>query len=410
VSILILQERSFVFDLIIAGGMVVAPDGHLDPIDVGVIDGKVVAMERGLRGATRRVDLADGCIVLPGVIDIHTHLRSPQPEAGLFSGETASAVAGGVTMVGDFAYPPGTRFELGYEAKRERLERESLCDFCIHTVVRTPEQAEKAKSRTVKVFFSTSGLGAQAGNAQKSFEIAMHKGHQVLAHIEKMDDYQNVIQHVIRGNSPGRVHILHVPHQRFVSVVRAADSDRISMETCPHYLLWEWTRGREACDVNPAIVPNDLWETVRTGRIDTIGTDHCSYTRQEKQEYGLPGFPGVEESLRLMITCGVQAGRISWADLCRLLSSGPARVLGLYPGKGSLQIGSDADMAVLDLNYEERAGGPASGRGRFSPYTGLWLKSKVMKTFVRGREVYSDGNVDLDAAGWGTLREGVMHG
>lgn len=395
------------FDLIIAGGMAVASDGHLAPIDIGVRDGKVTAMGCGLSGSIRRIDLADGSIVLPGVIDIHTHLRSPLAEDGLFTGETVSAVAGGVTMVGDFAYPPGTRFELDFDTKLERLEKESLCDFTIHTVVRTPEQAEMAKSRTVKVFFSSSGLGAQAGNAQKTFEVAMQKGHQVPAHVEEMDDYKNIVRYTTQGQSPGAVHILHVPHQHYIQEVIKAKSDRITMETCPHYLLWEWMQEREGCDVNPPVVPNDLWNILRTGHINTIGSDHCSYTKQEKEEYGLPGFSGVEELLRLMITYGVQNGRISWTDLCRLISSGPAKVLGLYPIKGILQIGSDADMVILDLDYEQVAGEPAFGRSHFSPYSGLRLKSKVLKTFVRGREVYSDGIVDLAAAGWGTFREGT---
>jgi dihydroorotase-like cyclic amidohydrolase len=187
--------------------------------------------------------------------------------------------------------------------------------------------------------------------------------------------------------------------------VRAADNDRITLETCPHYLLWEWTRDREGCDVNPVVVPNDMWTEIRAGRINTIGTDHCSYTRQEKKELGLPGFPGVEELLSLMVTFGVQAGRISWIDLIRLLSAGPASVLGLYPRKGCLQVGSDADVVIFDLNQERQFNAPTLGRGDFSPYTGLRLAGKVVSTFVRGHEVFSNGTINPATVGWGIWQD-----
>jgi len=394
-----------VFDLLIAGGKIVAPDGHLIPLDLGIKDGKIVALEQGLRAKARRAVRASGYIVLPGVIDLHTHLRSPQGEPGLFTGETASAVAGGVTLLGDFAYPTSTRFELEFEPKRDRLEHEALCDFCIHTVVRALEHLEGAQSWTVKVFFSASGLGAQASGALELLQRAVTGGYQVLAHVEMMQDYLAILERGLEADTTGRVHILHVPHQRYVSAVHAAGDERITMETCPHYLLWEWVRDREGCAVSPPVISSDLWPQVRAGRISTIGTDHCSYTWQEKANMGLPGFPGVETLLRLMVTFGVQAGRISWADLCRLLSAGPARILGLYPRKGAVQVGSDADLVVFDSEYEEVMGAPAYGRGDFSPYTGLRLKGKVVRTLVRGREVYADGVADLSAAGWGTWQD-----
>ncbi len=202
------------------------------------------------------------------------------------------------------------------------------------------------------------------------------------------------------------MHIVHVPHQRYVALVRALGDERITMETCPQYLLWEWTRMQPGCNVNPPVQPSDLWPEVRSGHIHTLGSDHCSYTMQEKQEMGLPGFPGLETLLRVVYTFGVQAGRISWADLCRLLSAGPATTLGLYPRKGALQLGADADLIVFDPDHEEMQELPVHGRSDFSPYAGLKLAGKVVCTFVRGREVYSDGRVDLHAAGWGTWQDG----
>lgn len=392
------------FDLVIRDGQVVVPDGQLLPLDVGVQGGRIAALAPDLRAPAGEVLSARGLLVLPGMIDLHTHLRSPQGEPGLFTGETASAVAGGVTLLGDFAYPAGTRFELDPATKRSRLAAESLCDFALHTVARTTAHLAQADTYTVKVFFSTSGLGAQTEGALELVQRAVAAGHQVLAHVEALSDYQAIVERGL-GTGPGRVHILHVPHQRLVGAILSYDDPRVTMETCPHYLLWERVRDRPGCHVNPPVVPADLWPELRAGRISTIGTDHCSYTWAEKEQLGLPGFPGVESLLRLVVTCGVRAGRIGWADLVRLLCAGPARVLGLYPRKGALQVGSDADLVLYDPAAEEMLGRPAYGRGDFSPYEGLRVAGRVVRTLVRGRTVYVEGRADLSAAGWGRWQD-----
>ncbi len=393
------------FDLTVKNGRVVAPDGRLQPADIGVVGGQIVQMASGLQGESSMTVDGAGCIILPGIIDLHTHLRSPAGEAGLFTRETASAVAGGVTTLGDFAYPPGTRFELPFAAKQERLSREALCDYCLHTVLRAPEHLENIQTYTVKVFFTASGLGAQASNPLELLQRAAAAGHQVLAHVETRRDYQAILDEGLSADSPGRVHILHVNHQRFVDQVSAARDDRITLETCPHYLLWEWTRHQPGADVNPPILPSDLWPEVKVGRINTLGTDHCSYTSQEKQELHLPGFPGVETLLPLTATFGVAAGRLTWADLCRVLCSGPARILGIYPRKGVLQPGSDADFVLFDPRPEQILEKPHYGRGDFTPYRGMRVQGKVISTFVRGRQVYHDGAADLSAAGWGQWQD-----
>lgn len=392
-------------DLLISGGSVVGPDGTLMAVDVGIRAGWVVSLQKRPPSDAVSVVDASGCVVLPGVVDLHTHLRSPGAKDGLFREETAAAVAGGVTTVGDFAYPPGTRFELELEHKRERLGEEALCDFVLHTVVRSRDQLDQAETPTVKVFLASSGLGAQSEEGLALVRSGVKSGFQVLAHVEAMDDYVAIARYVADNPElPGAVHILHVPHQRYSTVVRSLAGERVTLETAPHYLLWEWTRNQSSCDVNPAIVPANLWPEIKAGRIHTIGTDHCSYTWAEKQEQGLPGFPGLETSLRLLFTYGVEAGRISWADLGRLLSAAPARVLGLYPRKGAIQMGSDADLVLFDPRPSGRLAILSHGRGDFSPFFGLELRGKVLRTWVRGRQVYGDGVADYGAAGWGTLQ------
>lgn len=391
-------------DLLIRGGKVLGPDGQWDALDVGIRDGCIVALERELTGPAQHVLDAEGMLLLPGIIDLHTHLRSPAGEEDLFVKETALAVAGGITTIGDFAYPPGTHFELDFSTKRQRLADQALCDFILHTVVRCPEDLDQVQTRTVKIFFSASGLGAPAEQALALLQQALARGHQVLVHVETLSDWAMILQK-LSGISGGSLHILHVPHQRFICLARAWSDERVTLETCPHYLLWEWLQGNELANVNPPIVPADLWPEVRDGHLHTIGTDHCSYTLNEKKTLGFPGFPGLETLLPLMVSFGVLSGRLTWRDLSRVLSSGPARVLGLYPRKGVICVGSDADLVFFDPAPVFQVEKPAYGRADFTPYGGLWVRGRVVRTLVRGREVFSFGEADLAAAGWGKWQE-----
>jgi len=388
-------------DLLIKEGVLIAPDGHLVNREIAVDNGKIVSTGTDLQIEADCIVYAGGHLVLPGIIDLHTHLRATTDEPELFAGETASAVRGGVTLVGDFAYPPGTRFELDFNAKRAQLNDQAICDYCIHTVVKSAQDLANAKSHTVKIFFTASGLGSLKGNPMNLLQAAVQKGHQVLVHVEKMTDYQAIVDADSLNSGDGRVHILHVPHQRYVAAVSDTGQNKVTMETCPHYLLWRWFAGREGGNVNPPIEPSDLWPVIKAGKIVTIGTDHCSYRWQEKEVLSLPGFPCVEELLRLMYTIGVEAGHISWLQLISLLSTGPAKVLGLYPQKGSLHKGCDADLVIFDPDHEETMSISKYGRSDFSPYSGFRLKGRVVSTFVRGREVYHADTVDSEARGWG---------
>jgi len=105
-----------------------------------------------------------------------------------------------------------------------------------------------------------------------------------------------------------------------------------------------------------------------------------------------------------MVSVGVLSGRLDWGDLSRLFSAGPARVLGLYPRKGAILVGSDADLVCFDPIPEFQVDRPY-GRADFTPYRGLRVRGRVVRTWVRGREVFACGSADLTAAGWGKWQE-----
>jgi dihydropyrimidinase len=189
-------------------------------------------------------------------------------------------------------------------------------------------------------------------------------------------------------------------------------------ETCPHFLCLDDSVYAHKDAIRYLMTPpirseemrKDLWQRVARGEIHSIGSDHCGYSlaqRGEGEDFTRvsPGIPGVETTLPLLYTYGVEAGLIGMADLVRLLATGPARIFGLYPRKGRLSAGADADVVLFD----PRASGTLrdedlhSAAG-FSPYSGLELKGRVRTTICRGRVVYDQGKVSGEP-GWGQFIE-----
>ena len=141
-----------------------------------------------------------------------------------------------------------------------------------------------------------------------------------------------------------------------------------------------------------------LWAAVRRGEIDTIGTDHCSYMKEQKLKNASfdqtpPGIPGIETLLPVMYTEGVAKGRISLERLLELLCSNPARVFGLFPRKGTLSVGSDGDLVLFDpgASWTLRAS-QLHTNSDFCPFEGMTLSGRVRKTILRGEIIYDEGN------------------
>jgi dihydropyrimidinase len=200
----------------------------------------------------------------------------------------------------------------------------------------------------------------------------------------------------------------HVTTAKAVDLIRAAKQRGLPVygETCPPYL--ELTDAVYQEDdahlfvVNPPIRKQAdrerLWKGVQDGSIDVIGTDHCAYTLAQKARDkdnfdGTPaGFPGVETLLPFMYTRGVAEGRIDLPRLVELISTNPARIFGLYPRKGTLDIGSDADIVIYDPKVEiELAPSDLHMNVDFHPFTGMQIRGQVCSTFLRGVPVFADG-------------------
>jgi dihydroorotase len=186
----------------------------------------------------------------------------------------------------------------------------------------------------------------------------------------------------------------------------------ISGETCPHYLLLstdDYMRVPGVIAVNPPVREarnrEPLWAAIKDGTIDIIATDHAPHTPEEKTRNDIwtvdCGFPGVETQMPLMLT-EVNNGRLSICDYVRLSTFNPARSFGLYPHKGSLQPGADADIAMVDLSRTHTIrDAEIQSRSKISPWDGRRVKGLPVHTLVRGRFVMKNRALVAATKGWG---------
>jgi dihydropyrimidinase len=417
--------------------------------DIGVDGGVIRAVAPGLSGQ-RTLD-ANGKLVFPGVIDAHTHMALPV--AGTRSSDdfytgTVAAACGGVTTIIDFTVgSPETTIPDEIEHRLEELS-DAVVDVALHGEVigwepgAEDELAEGVRRGITSFKFYTayedSGRRTSPSVMKRAFETLAGLGVVALVHCED----EGLIRSIADSLTPAelgdmatlaiarpdlcegaavsqvgrlaeetgcRTHIVHVSSVLGLNAAREARARgaRLTTETCPQYLVL--TAGSyDRMDghlfaASPALRSDDdrraLWEGLRLQEIDLIATDHCPFTRAQKRWKGtftdLPyGLPGVETLLPLVHSEGVGKGLLHLPDIPRLLSEGPARVYGLYPRKGVLDVGSDADLVLFDPDATWEVD-PASLHMNtdFSPYEGWTITGRVDATVARGDVVYAHGEL-----------------
>jgi dihydropyrimidinase len=433
-------------DLVIRGGTVVTSNSTVSA-DVGVVGETIAAVGPNLSGR-REID-ATGLLVFPGLVDAHTHMALPV--AGTRSSDdflsgTRAAACGGVTTIVDFTVGSADRTMV--EALDDRLQeaRDAVVDYALHgEVVGWRPGREKefhdAAARGVTSFkfyttYSASGRRTTPAGLRASFrEISLLDA---VAVVHAEDDglirsiaarltadergamrtlakarpdlaEQVAISTVTRiaHEAVCRVHIVHVSSRIGLDAVRAARAGgcAVTAETCPQYLVltrdvYDRDDGRLFSASPPLRGDEDraaLWSGMRSHDVDLIATDHCPFTRAQKAWRGtfddLPyGLPGVETLLPLLYTDGVATGRLAVHDVARLACEAPARLYGLYPKKGAIEVGADADLVLFDpaelWRLEARA---LHSNCDFSPYEGRPMTGRVVETLSRGEAVFADG-------------------
>ncbi len=435
--------------ILVRGGKVVTPEGVF-PADVLTLGERIFAVGDGLplNMADEVID-ASGCFVLPGVIDPHVHI---QLDTGIYQTRddwevgTKAAACGGVTTVLDFATQfKGQTLEEALENRWNEIDGKAVIDYGLHVMVTDLPAGEEDEIATL------SRLGAPTAKVYttyrpnyymdddqllRTFKAAAKHDVMVMVHAENDAIVSAATERLIQAGktdlryhgdarpmlaeqeaahrvaflaaeADARVYVVHNSTARTSEILaeaRGKGADVIA-ETCPQYLILDDSlyRGEhpEWVILQPPLRPKGqgdrLWELLAQGVVSTVGTDHCDYTLEQKvatMEFPTTpgGIPGLETSLRLMYTHGVVAGRISLSRLVEVMSYNPARIFGLYPRKGTIQPGSDADIVVYDPEPEETiTASRLHTIGGYTPYEGMKVKGAIKAVLSRGMPVCVNG-------------------
>jgi dihydropyrimidinase len=450
------------YDLIIANGTVVSAGGQ-EQADVAIRGERIAAVGKGLArpGEAARVLDARGKYVLPGGVDVHVHLELPF--CGTVSSDdwntgTRAAARGGVTTVIDFAIPYGQQsLHDAFDAWSERAKK-ACVDYCFHMAITNwdrhgPEMAAMVRKGcpTFKEFMIYAAEGWQSDDRAifNALEQCKRLGGMLLVHAEsarvldeliarhhtpeEMKKHGATLHAVTRPNfieaeaiqraitwaevTGGRLYIVHMSTGEGADIVRAARQRGVDVyaETCVQYLVLDdsvFARpdGHLFACCPQVKKPKDqerLWKGLNDGEVCVISTDTCTFTKAQKARWEgdwtkIPmGLPGLETLLPLVYTHGVLGKKLGLSRFVEKCCTNPAKVMGLYPRKGVLAAGSDADVTVIDpekritVDHATMAGG-----ADWSPYQGWPLAGFAEHTFCRGKQVVADYKF-VGANGWG---------
>jgi len=397
---------------LISNGTIVTSEGS-SVADV-LVEGETIALigaDLGGAGITADETIdASGKYVIPGAIDVHTHMELPF--GGTFAKDTfetgtRAAAFGGTTTIVDFAVQSrGASLREGLDAWHAKAEGNAVADYGFHMIMSdVNEETLKEMDQLVAegvpdfklftaypgVFYSDDGaiFRAMQQTAKNGGLIMMHAENGIAIDIvanqtadSGMTDpyYHGVARYsIFEGEATNRVirlaeaagvpvYIVHLSSRDALNEVRAA-RDRGAMafaETCPQYLflsLEDMKNGFEGAKFvcSPPLRPKDHWDDLWTGLIkddlQLVATDHCPFDFEGQKELGrgdfrkVPnGLPGVEDRVDLLHDGGVVGGRITRERWVELISTAPARLFGMYPRKGTVSVGADADLVVYDPN------------------------------------------------------------
>lgn len=439
------------FDLVISGGTVVTA-GEVFRADVGVSGGQIAALGLDLSGR-ERID-AGGKLVLPGAVDPHVHLQYPQGPVPHVSSDdwesgTRAAACGGTTTLIDFAEAgPGQTLAEALHLRREQAEPQAVVDYGLHMTLNradkdTLDEIEAVMAAGVtsfKIYMAYDNLRLDDGQFLAALEaLRIHRGlpivhaenHAAIKHLVHVElaaghtaprYFPRTRPDVMEGEATGRalalaetvglpMYIVHVSCARSLSALAQARGrgQQAFGETCPHYLLLtDDLYDRDGLEPAKYVMSpplrkvadqEALWQGVAQGVLQTVATDHCPFffrgqkDRDRSDFTKIPGgAAGVETRLPLLYTYGVRRGRLTpwrWVDVC---CATPARLFGLYPQKGALAPGSDADLVIFDPDREVTLSHQVLHQNvDYTPYEGFKLQGYPQHVLSRGEVVVRDG-------------------
>ncbi len=446
------------FDLRLSGGQVLLPGAEdLSEVDVLVRHGTVA----GLCSPTAGADVAEdvsvrGLAVLPGIIDAHVHLGQditvPKTRDDARK-ETEAAAAGGVCTLIAYLMMADPYHDVLDDAVAV-METHGVIDFGFHICIVTRDQlaalstyARDLGVSSFKFFMNFRGdegsylglpgnddgflfdlmraaadAGAMVDPHGENIEIVWNRRAQPIPHgLSPLATWNHIRPDFVESEAQQRaaflasvagasMYAVHVTNAQTLDVL-TRQRDRypnIFLETCPHYLTHDidselGSIGKVNPPLRTAADREALWQAIGDGRINVIGSDHVPRHRSAKQDdiwKASAGFPGLETLLPVLLSEGYHRRGISLARLIDAVTRTPARTFGLWPRKGAIAIGADADFAIVDLNGRQtvRAADQHSG-AEYTIYEGWELTGTIEHTVLRGRFVVRDREVMAEGGG-----------
>lgn len=422
--------------------------------DVLVEDEKILQVGRNLCDPLARVVDVTGKLLMPGFIDAHTHFDLDVCNTTTiddFDSGTKSAIRGGTTTIVDFACPnKGESLHHGLELWHKKADGKCWCDYGFHmTIDDWNEEIEKeiddmyaAGISSFKMYMTYPAMMIGDEAMYKALKKLKEKGGICGVHCEnsgvinaliaekKAAGQMGVSSHpetrpdFLEAEAVSRllriaqavdipVVIVHLTNAATLAEVTAARrrGQKVYVETCPQYLVLDdsvyynedYTRAARYVCAPPIRKAEDcraLWAGLRKGDIQTISTDHCAFTLEQKDAgrgdfTKIPGgLPGVEARGELVYSFGVATRKISLATMCKALSENPAKLYGMFPRKGIIAPGADADIVVYDPQADHilRAEDMVSRAG-YTPYEGFVTRGCISQVWLRGKLMVENGHV-----------------
>jgi len=445
-------------DLAVRGGTV-ATAADVVKADVGIRDGRIVALASSLPGARREID-ASGLLVLPGGVDAHCHLAQPSYGgvvcADDFESGTISALCGGTTTVMPFATQgQGDRLRDVVADYHARADGKAAGDYAFHLILTDPTPQALGQDlpalvrdgyTSFKLFMTYDGFRLHDSKILEIMDVSREHGALVMVHAENHDCVAFLADRLVReGHTAPKYHA----HSRPQAVEREASHRAISLaevagaavflvhvsagqaveqiswararglpvygETCPQYLFLDaddldrpgFEGAKFMCSPPPRdrANPETLWRALADDVLQVVSSDHSPSRfdgRDGKRAHGedapftriANGVPGLETRLPLLFSAGVHGGRF---DICRfvaLTATNPAKMYGLYPRKGTIAVGSDADLVLWDAKRKVTlANALLHHNVDYTPYEGHEVTGYPVMTLLRGETVWDDGRV-----------------
>lgn len=441
-------------NLLIKNGILVSPEGRYQA-NIAVQDGKTAVIMANFSCLEEnnydKVIDAKGLYVLPGCMDPHVHFRDPghTNKEDFFTG-SAAAAAGGFTTVYDMPNNmPRTLGKKEFDEKMQIIGNRSHVDFALYGLVSDNlENLPELMECGVRGFKGLMGISSmktptcrdatlwQALKLLKDtgYPISVHAEETEICDVEKerlMKEGRNdarahmesrpaiaeiiAVQRAIMlaEDIGGRLHIAHISAKETVEIIRAAKARgvRVTCETGPHNLLFtdaDYGKIGQAMFMNPPIRcqadQDALYAGIMDGTVDMLATDHAPHTEEDKFSSGhmlksVSGCCSIESSVAVMLTL-VNQGKLTLEQYVKLASTNVAKLFNLYPQKGCIAVGSDADFTIVDMEREGVIRKEAlHSKTKVTMYDGLKVKGMPVYTIIRGNVVMKDGVVMPGAFG-----------